>query len=94
VSLFRVAQEALRNVERHAQATHIDIRLDDTDDKLVLRITDDGVGFDVKNIELSKDRGIACRTCASASSATAVRSRSSRSRATRRWSRVFRLVSA
>jgi two-component system NarL family sensor kinase len=58
VSLFRVAQEALRNVERHAQATHIDIRLDDKDDKLVLRITDDGVGFDVKNIELSKDRGI------------------------------------
>jgi two-component system NarL family sensor kinase len=58
VSLFRVAQEALRNVERHAQATHIDIRLDDSDDKLVLRITDDGVGFDVKNIELSKDRGI------------------------------------
>jgi len=58
VSLFRVAQEALRNVERHAQATHIDIRLDDADDKLVLRITDDGVGFDVKNIELSKDRGI------------------------------------
>ena len=58
VSLFRVAQEALRNAERHAQATHIDIHLDDSDDKLVLRITDDGVGFDVKNIELSKDRGI------------------------------------
>jgi two-component system NarL family sensor kinase len=58
VSLFRVAQEALRNVERHAQASHIDIRLDDHDDKLVLRITDDGVGFDVKNVELSKDRGI------------------------------------
>jgi two-component system NarL family sensor kinase len=58
VSLFRVAQEALRNVERHAQASHIDIRLDDTDDKLELRITDDGCGFDVKNVELSKDRGI------------------------------------
>jgi len=58
VSLFRVAQEALRNAEQHARATQIDIRLDDTDDELVLRITDDGVGFDVKNIELSKDRGI------------------------------------
>ena len=58
VSLFRVAQEALRNVERHAQASHIDIRLDDADDKLELRITDDGCGFDVKNVELSKDRGI------------------------------------
>ena len=58
VSLFRVAQEALRNVERHAHAKHIDIRLDDSDDKLELRITDDGVGFDVKTVELSKDRGI------------------------------------
>ncbi|MFM9916723.1 MAG: cache domain-containing protein [Rhizobacter sp.] len=58
VSLFRVAQEALRNVERHANATHIDIRLDDAGDKLELRITDDGCGFDVKNVELSKDRGI------------------------------------
>ncbi|KQW36456.1 cache domain-containing protein [Rhizobacter sp. Root404] len=58
VSLFRVAQEALRNVERHAQAKHIDIRLDDAGDRLELRITDDGVGFDVKNIEQSRDRGI------------------------------------
>jgi two-component system, NarL family, sensor kinase len=58
VSLFRVAQEALRNVERHAKARHIDIRLDDAHDRLELRIIDDGVGFDVKNVELSKDRGI------------------------------------
>ena len=58
VSLFRVAQEALRNVERHARARHIDIRLDDTGDRLELRITDDGIGFDVQRVELSKDRGI------------------------------------
>ncbi|HWH83312.1 MAG TPA: cache domain-containing protein [Burkholderiaceae bacterium] len=58
VSLFRVAQEALRNVERHAQARHIDIRLDDAGDRLELRITDDGRGFDVKTVEQSKDRGI------------------------------------
>ncbi|MES2102215.1 MAG: cache domain-containing protein [Pseudomonadota bacterium] len=58
VSLFRVAQEALRNVERHANASRVDIRLDDSGDRLELRITDDGRGFDVKNVELSKDRGI------------------------------------
>ena len=58
VNLFRVAQEALRNAERHAQASQIDILLDDSDHELVLRITDDGCGFDVKNVELSKDRGI------------------------------------
>jgi len=58
VSLFRVAQEALRNVERHAQASRIDIALEERDDSVTLRITDDGRGFDVKNVELSKDRGI------------------------------------
>ena len=58
VSLFRVAQEALRNVERHARAQHVDIRLDDFGDKLELRITDDGCGFDVNTVEQSKDRGI------------------------------------
>ncbi len=58
VSLFRVAQEALRNVERHARAQHVDIRLDDSGDKLELRITDDGCGFDVNTMEQSKDRGI------------------------------------
>ncbi len=58
VSLFRVAQEALRNVERHADAKHVDIQLDDADDRLELRITDDGCGFDVQTVESSKDRGI------------------------------------
>ena len=58
VSLFRVAQEALRNVERHAGASQVSIQLNDADERLMLRIIDDGCGFDVKNVELSKDRGI------------------------------------
>ena len=58
VSLFRVAQEALRNAERHARARRVDIRLEDAGDKLELRITDDGCGFDVQTVESSKDRGI------------------------------------
>ena len=58
VSLFRVAQEALRNAERHAGASRVDIVLEERDDQVVLRITDDGQGFDVRHVELSKDRGI------------------------------------
>ena len=58
VSLFRVAQEALRNVERHANATQVTIQLNDADERLVLRIIDDGCGFDVKNVEQSRDSGI------------------------------------
>ena len=58
VSLFRVAQEALRNVEQHAQAENVEVHLDASNDQLVMCITDDGCGFDVKNVELSRDRGI------------------------------------
>ena len=58
VTLFRVAQEALRNVELHARASQVNIRLDDAGERLELRITDNGIGFDVRQMELSKDRGI------------------------------------
>jgi signal transduction histidine kinase len=45
-TLLRMAQEALRNVERHSQATRVAVRLATRDDLLELRIEDNGVGFD------------------------------------------------
>ena len=44
-SLFRVAQEALANVERHAHATQVELTLDCEDDNLRLSIRDDGLGL-------------------------------------------------
>jgi signal transduction histidine kinase len=44
--LYRIAQEALNNVVKHAAATHVAIRLDATDDAILLTIADDGKGFD------------------------------------------------
>jgi len=44
---FRVAQEALTNVVRHAKATHVWIEIGHTTRELQLGIRDDGVGFDV-----------------------------------------------
>jgi signal transduction histidine kinase len=44
-ALFRILQEALTNVARHAQATRVDIRLTDAADSLVLEIRDDGRGI-------------------------------------------------
>jgi signal transduction histidine kinase len=44
--LFRVAQEALRNVARHARASHVEIVLREADGGLELGLQDDGVGFD------------------------------------------------
>lgn len=46
VAIFRVAQEALTNVVRHARATRVEVRLE-TDGSLELRVADDGTGFAV-----------------------------------------------
>ncbi len=43
--LFRVAQEALTNVVRHARARQVVVELAATPDHVDLRIADDGVGF-------------------------------------------------
>jgi signal transduction histidine kinase len=47
---FRVVQEALTNIVRHAQAEHVDIRLCQDEDRLELDIYDDGIGFDVSEV--------------------------------------------
>jgi signal transduction histidine kinase len=44
--LYRVAQEALSNVARHARATHVRVALQLTRGQLTLTIADDGRGFD------------------------------------------------
>lgn len=46
LSLYRVAQEALRNISKHAAAAHARVVLARTDDVLELAIADDGRGFD------------------------------------------------
>lgn len=46
-SLYRIAQEALNNISKHAKAKRVDVTLAETSKDLVLSITDDGVGFDV-----------------------------------------------
>ena len=44
-TLFRVLQESLTNVLRHAEATKVVIRLYQEQDRLVLKITDNGIGI-------------------------------------------------
>ena len=46
VALFRIAQEALNNVLKHAQARNVRIDVSATDEELVLDVHDDGRGFD------------------------------------------------
>ncbi|WP_371672423.1 GAF domain-containing sensor histidine kinase [Streptomyces sp. NBC_00289] len=45
-AVLRVAQEALHNALRHSGAQHVDVTLDRRGGGAVLRVTDDGSGFD------------------------------------------------
>ena len=49
--LYRVAQEALRNAARHAEARHVELRVRHDATSATLEVTDDGRGFDVRSAE-------------------------------------------
>jgi PAS domain S-box-containing protein len=55
---FRIYQESLTNVARHSQAHQIIAALDQKKDEIVLQISDDGKGFDGKDIENKKTLGL------------------------------------
>jgi signal transduction histidine kinase len=59
---FRVAQEAITNVVRHARATHVRLELQQRDHELCLQVGDDGVGFDseraLSDIPLGQNLGL------------------------------------
>lgn len=46
LNIFRIVQEQINNILKHAQAKLIVINFKQTDDKLFITITDNGVGFD------------------------------------------------
>jgi signal transduction histidine kinase len=55
---FRVAQEALTNVVRHARARAVTVELRQADDLLHLWVRDDGVGFEVATVREQAVRGV------------------------------------
>jgi len=54
--VFRIAQEAINNVVRHANASKIDIQLDYTENNIYLRVEDNGQGFNT-DVVLKKKPG-------------------------------------
>ena len=51
LNIFRIAQEQLRNIYKYAKASLIEIDLIIHDEKIKLRINDNGVGFDTKKVK-------------------------------------------
>ena len=56
---YRIAQEALTNIARHANATFVDVSLRVEEKDLILSVVDDGCGFDVSGLSDSEGLGIA-----------------------------------
>lgn len=46
-TLYRIAQEALTNAAKHAQASHLDVLMKRRGERVIFVIEDDGIGFDV-----------------------------------------------
>lgn len=46
LTVFRVVQESLNNIRKHAEATSVSLQLEAIDGNLTMRIKDDGIGFD------------------------------------------------
>lgn len=61
VALFRVLQEALTNIERHAAARSVRISLEGDDASVRLRVRDDGVGFNPRQLDNIGGGGIGLR---------------------------------
>jgi signal transduction histidine kinase len=55
--IYRVAQECLRNADRHGQATNATVRIRRRDDRVRLDVVDDGVGFDAVAMLASPGEG-------------------------------------
>ncbi|OEF29199.1 cache domain-containing protein [Vibrio rumoiensis] len=57
-TLYRVVQESLTNIEKHAYASNVDIRLQSLKNTIQLIVRDDGVGFQLNDIVKKKGIGL------------------------------------
>ncbi|GAA3101523.1 GAF domain-containing sensor histidine kinase [Pseudonocardia yunnanensis] len=56
-ALYRIAQESLQNVVKHASAQNVEIRLKVSSGTVLLEVSDDGVGFDPASVPESESPG-------------------------------------
>jgi signal transduction histidine kinase len=55
-TIFSIAQEAINNIKRHANARNVWLLLEPKNNRFIVTVRDDGEGFDVEKIEASYDR--------------------------------------
>jgi two-component system, NarL family, sensor histidine kinase DevS len=57
-ALFHICQEALSNIAKHAHATEVKIQLWKAPERVLLEISDDGGGFDLRKMSLTLGHGL------------------------------------
>lgn len=58
LALYRIIQEALSNVVRHAEATRANVRIQRRADRVTATVVDDGKGFSVPEVTADRQRGL------------------------------------
>jgi PAS domain S-box-containing protein len=51
LNIFRIVQEQINNILKHAKAKNISINVEESVDRILFSITDDGIGFDIEKIK-------------------------------------------
>ena len=59
MALFHIFQEALANIAKHASASKVTVRVWLVDERVMLRVSDDGVGFDPAKVDMHIGHGLA-----------------------------------
>ena len=57
-ALYRVVQEAMTNVARHARATRVDVLAERRGDRVLVMVEDDGVGFEPDRVQRGDHFGL------------------------------------
>jgi signal transduction histidine kinase len=55
--LFRIVQETFTNIAKHSHATKVNLWVEESQGRVVIRIADNGRGFDLNTIHIPKDYG-------------------------------------
>ncbi|HYL69713.1 MAG TPA: CHASE3 domain-containing protein [Candidatus Dormibacteraeota bacterium] len=59
IAIFRIVQEALTNIIKHAEATHVDVSLEVLPKTLLIRVRDDGIGVPPERLQALRAHGLA-----------------------------------
>lgn len=60
--IYRIVQESMNNIAKHSDANNIYVHLTKTESVTLLRITDDGSGFDINKVKQREKSGLGLKT--------------------------------